>query len=299
MQHISYFPLIRVYSWIWLQCFPLCRVWHPPASLLKKINILYQHSFKINYLRSSYNVFGSHSPPLSPTSSQIYPLSLSTQHFGFICAKLIESILINYLPCKWNISTSVWVSRFPLDFLLQGNWYFNFESWGTIYGYLMTSNSGERHWSHVQSCFWVASVHGIWAQNCISYGLFLQSYFWIFWIYKSFGTQLLCCMIHGYGCLASNACQQFLLCGCLVIQLFWYGMQLLTFIWNLPPPISVTEQMSQFLMVMASSFLWWVGGEEMVLRAYWGGWLLCCKTALRMGEDWPHFSEWIFRKHSI
>lgn len=126
----------------------------------------------------------------------------------------------------------------------------------------MTRNSAERHWSHVQSCFWVASVHGIWAQNCISYGLFLQSYFWIFWMYKSFGTQLFYCMIHGYGCLASNTWQQFLPCGCLVIQLFWYGMQLLPFIWNLPPPISVTEQMSQFLMVLASSFLWWVGGCE-------------------------------------
>lgn len=69
-------------------------------------------------------------------------------------------------------------------------------------------------------------------------------------------------MIHGYGCLASNTCQQFLLCGCLVIQLFWCGAHLLTFIWVLPPPTSVTEQMSQYLMVLASNFLWWVGVRE-------------------------------------
>lgn len=69
-------------------------------------------------------------------------------------------------------------------------------------------------------------------------------------------------MIHGYGCLASNTCQQFLLRGCLVIQLFWCGAHLLTFISVLPPPTFVTEQMSQYLMVLASSFLWWVGARE-------------------------------------
>lgn len=74
-------------------------------------------------------------------------------------------------------------------------------------------------------------------------------------------------MIHGYGCLVSNACQQFLPCGCLVIQLFLVCVHLFTFIWTLPPPTSVMEQMSQCLIVLAchpvtSSFLWWVGTRE-------------------------------------
>lgn len=48
---------------------------------------------------------------------------------------------------------------------------------------------------------------------------------------------------------------------------FRCGVHLLTFIWTLPPPTSVMEQMSQCLMVPACrpitlSFLWWVGAGE-------------------------------------
>lgn len=48
---------------------------------------------------------------------------------------------------------------------------------------------------------------------------------------------------------------------------FWCDMHLLIFIWILPPPNSVMEQMSQCLLVpvcgpISSSFLWWVGTEE-------------------------------------
>lgn len=48
---------------------------------------------------------------------------------------------------------------------------------------------------------------------------------------------------------------------------FWCGVHLLTFIWALPPPTSVMEQMSQYLLVpdchpISLSFRWWVGTRE-------------------------------------
>ena len=83
---------------------------------------------------------------------------------------------------------------------------------------------------------------------------------------------------------------------------FRCGVHLLTFIWTVPPPPSVMEQMSQCLMVPAChpiTLFPLVGGRQR--RCCWfieGAACPVAKLPWEGGNKWPHFPEWIFRKHS-
>ena len=84
---------------------------------------------------------------------------------------------------------------------------------------------------------------------------------------------------------------------------FWCGMPLFTFMWTLPPPTSVMEQMSQCLTVPACQSITFkfplVGRCQR--RCCWlieGAACHVAKLPWEGGNKWPHFPGWIFRKHS-